>query len=193
MIPAEMREEAAAARDKLLETLAEFDEGLLEKYLSGAAISPDEIRKVLRAATIAVKITPVLCGSAFKNKGVQLLLDAVVDYLPSPLDLPPVRGFDPETGSEVLRKPVNEEDFSALAFKVMSDPYVGKLVFIRIYSGELNAGSYILLLKKRKRVGRISECMPTTGRNENGQAGEIVAVVGLKDRHRGYLCDENTR
>jgi elongation factor G len=193
-IPAEMREEAAAARDKLLETLAEFDEGLLEKYLSGAAISPDEIRKVLRAATIAVKITPVLCGSAFKNKGVQLLLDAVVDYLPSPLDLPPVRGFDPETGSEVLRKPVNEEDFSALAFKVMSDPYVGKLVFIRIYSGELNAGSYIFnsSKKRKERVGRILR-MHANHREEmkTVQAGEIVAVVGLKDTATGdTLCDE---
>ena len=134
-IPAEMQEEAAAAREKLLETLAEFDEGLLEKYLNGSTISPDEIRKVLRAATIAVKITPVLCGSAFRNKGVQLLLDAVVDYLPSPLDLPPMRGFDPETGEELLRKPTSEEPFSALAFKVMSDPYEGKLIFIRIYSG----------------------------------------------------------
>lgn len=193
-IPAEMREKAAAARDKLLETLAEFDEGLLEKYLSGAAISPDEIRKVLRAATIAVKITPVLCGSAFKNKGVQLLLDAVVDYLPSPLDLPPVRGFDPETGSEVLRKPVNEEDFSALAFKVMSDPYVGKLVFIRIYSGELNAGSYIFnsSKKRKERVGRILR-MHANHREEmkTVQAGEIVAVVGLKDTATGdTLCDE---
>ncbi|NLZ43510.1 MAG: elongation factor G [Clostridia bacterium] len=193
-IPAEMREEAAAARDKLLETLAEFDEGLLEKYLSGAAISPDEIRKVLRAATVAVKITPVLCGSAFKNKGVQLLLDAVVDYLPSPLDLPPVRGFDPETGSEILRKPVNEEPFSALAFKVMTDPYVGKLVFIRIYSGELTAGSYIFnsSKKRKERIGRILR-MHANHREEMKavQAGEIVAVVGLKDTATGdTLCNE---
>jgi elongation factor G len=193
-IPEEMREEAAAARDKLLETLAEFDEGLLEKYLSGAAISPDEIRKVLRAATIAVEITPVLCGSAFKNKGVQLLLDAVVDYLPSPVDLPPMRGFDPETGNEILRKPTGEEPFSALAFKVMSDPYVGKLIFIRIYSGELAAGSYIFnsSKKRRERVGRILR-MHANHREEMKlvQAGEIVAVVGLKETTTGdTLCDE---
>ena len=193
-IPEEMREEAAAARDKLLETLAEFDEGLLEKYLSGAAISPDEIRKVLRAATIAVEITPVLCGSAFKNKGVQLLLDAVVDYLPSPVDLPPMRGFDPETGNEILRKPTGEEPFSALAFKVMSDPYVGKLIFIRIYSGELAAGSYIFnsSKKRRERVGRILR-MHANHREEMKlvQAGEIVAVVGLKETATGdTLCDE---
>ena len=193
-IPEEMREEAAAARDKLLEPLAEFDEGLLEKYLSGAAISPDEIRKVLRAATIAVEITPVLCGSAFKNKGVQLLLDAVVDYLPSPVDLPPMRGFDPETGNEILRKPTGEEPFSALAFKVMSDPYVGKLIFIRIYSGELAAGSYIFnsSKKRRERVGRILR-MHANHREEMKlvQAGEIVAVVGLKETATGdTLCDE---
>lgn len=193
-IPEEMREEAAAARDKLLETLAEFDEGLLEKYLSGAVISPDEIRKVLRAATIAVEITPVLCGSAFKNKGVQLLLDAVVDYLPSPVDLPPMRGFDPETGNEILRKPTGEEPFSALAFKVMSDPYVGKLIFIRIYSGELAAGSYIFnsSKKRRERVGRILR-MHANHREEMKlvQAGEIVAVVGLKETATGdTLCDE---
>ncbi|HHU81384.1 MAG TPA: elongation factor G [Firmicutes bacterium] len=193
-IPEEMREEAAAARDKLLETLAEFDEGLLEKYLSGAVISPDEIRKVLRAATIAVEITPVLCGSAFKNKGVQLLLDAVVDYLPSPVDLPPMRGFDPETGNEILRKPTGEEPFSALAFKVMSDPYVGKLIFIRIYSGELAAGSYIFnsSKKRRERVGRILR-MHANHREEMKlvQAGEIVAVVGLKETTTGdTLCDE---
>src|SRR5690554_687164 len=194
-IPEEMREEAAAARDKLLETLAEFDEGLLEKYLSGAAISPDEIRKVLRAATIAVKITPVLCGSAFRNKGVQLLLDAVVDYLPSPLDLPPMRGFDPETGEELLRKPTSEEPFSALAFKVMSDPYVGKLIFIRIYSGELTAGSYVFNSSKnrKERIGRILR-MHANHREEMKavQAGEIVAVVGLKDTATGdTLCDED--
>ncbi|NLY88505.1 MAG: elongation factor G [Firmicutes bacterium] len=193
-IPAEMREEAAAARDSLLETLAEFDEGLLEKYLNGAAISPDEIRKVLRAATIAVKITPVLCGSAFKNKGVQLLLDAVVDYLPSPLDLPPMKGFDPETGNEVSRKPTGEEPFSALAFKVMSDPYVGKLIFIRIYSGELAAGSYIFnsSKKRKERIGRILR-MHANHREEMKlvRAGEIVAVVGLKDTATGdTLCDE---
>ena len=194
-IPEEMREEAAAARDKLLETLAEFDEGLLEKYLSGAAISPDEIRKVLRAATIAVEITPVLCGSAFKNKGVQLLLDAVVDYLPSPVDLPPMRGFDPETGEELLRKPTSEEPFSALAFKVMSDPYVGKLIFIRIYSGELTAGSYVFNSSKnrKERIGRILR-MHANHREEMKavQAGEIVAVVGLKDTATGdTLCDED--
>ena len=193
-IPAEMREEAAAAREKLLETLAEFDEDLLEKYLNGAAISPDEIRRVLRAATIAVKITPVLCGSAFRNKGVQLLLDAVVDYLPSPLDLPPVRGFDPETGDEVFRKPVIDEAFSALAFKVMSDPYVGKLVFLRIYSGELTAGSYVFnsSKKRKERIGRILR-MHANHREEmkTVQAGEIVAVVGLKETVTGdTLCNE---
>jgi len=194
-IPAEMQEEAAAAREKLLETLAEFDEGLLEKYLNGSTISPDEIRKVLRAATIAVKITPVLCGSAFRNKGVQLLLDAVVDYLPSPLDLPPMRGFDPETGEELLRKPTSEEPFSALAFKVMSDPYVGKLIFIRIYSGELTAGSYVFNSSKnrKERIGRILR-MHANHREEMKavQAGEIVAVVGLKDTATGdTLCDED--
>ncbi len=192
-IPEEMREKAAAARERMLEILAEYDEGLMEKYLGGEKIEPDEIRRVIRAATLEVKITPVLCGSAFKNKGIQPLLDAVVNYLPSPLDLPPIKGFDPKTGEEILRNPAEEEPFSALAFKVMSDPYVGRLVYLRVYSGKMTAGSYVYNANKnrRERVARILR-MHANHREDIDvvRSGEIAAVVGFKDTVTGdTLCD----
>lgn len=192
-IPEEIREKAAAARERMLEILAEYDEGLMEKYLGGEKIEPDEIRRVIRAATLGVKITPVLCGSAFKNKGIQPLLDAVVNYLPSPLDLPPIKGFDPKTGEEILRNPTEEEPFSALAFKVMSDPYVGRLVYLRVYSGKMTAGSYVYNANKnrRERVARILR-MHANHREDIDvvRSGEIAAVVGFKDTVTGdTLCD----
>ena len=192
-IPEEMREKVAQAREEMLEILSEFDEGLMEKYLTGEKIKPGEIRRVLRTATIGVKITPVLCGSAFKNKGIQLLLDAVVNYLPSPQDLPPMKGFAPETGEEILRNPCDEEPFSALAFKVMSDPYVGRLIFFRVYSGEMTSGSYVYNSSKnrRERVGRILR-MHANHREDIKvvRSGEIAAAVGFKNTATGdTLCD----
>ncbi len=193
-IPEEVREKAAEYRTKLLEAIAEFDEDLMVKYLEEEPITPDEIRTVLRKAVISTKLTPVLCGSAFKNKGIQLLLDAVISYLPSPIDLPPITGHDPQTKEEVHRKPLDDEGFSALAFKVMTDPYVGKLVFFRVYSGELNTGSYIYnsTKGKRERVGRILR-MHANHREEikTVRSGDIAAAVGWKDTGTGdTLCDE---
>jgi len=193
-IPTELKEQAELHRNKLLESLAECDEDLLEKYLNGEVFTADEIRASLRKSTIAAKITPVLCGSAFKNKGIQLLLDAVISYLPSPLDLPPIKGMDLQSKTEIYRKPADDEDFSALAFKVMTDPYVGKLVFFRVYSGELVAGSYIFnsTRDKRERVGRILR-MHANHREETKlvRSGDIAAAVGWKDTATGdTLCSE---
>src|SRR3990170_1603841 len=142
-IPEELRGLAQEYRDKMIERLADCDESIMEKYIAGEDVSPDEIRNALRKGTIEMKLTPVLCGSSFKNKGVQLLLDAVLSYLPSPLDLPPVKGIDPKTNSEVERHSDDSEPFSALAFKIMTDPFVGQLTFFRVYSGVLNSGSYV--------------------------------------------------
>ena len=144
-VPAELKEQAEEYHHQLIDAIAEHDEELLETYLlDEAAVTPDMIRRALRAATLATAVTPVLCGSAFKNKGVQPLLDAVCDYLPSPLDIPPVHGVDPRTGHELSRRPADDEPFSALAFKVMSDPYVGKLTYFRVYSGKVKAGERVL-------------------------------------------------
>ncbi|BDG62217.1 elongation factor G [Caldinitratiruptor microaerophilus] len=194
-IPEELRDQAAEYREKLLEAVADLDDALMEKYLGGEEITPDEIRAALRKGTIAVKITPVLCGSSYKNKGVQPLLDAVVYYLPSPLDIPDVEGQDPETGETITRKPSDDEPFSALAFKIMSDPYVGKLCFIRVYSGRLPAGSYIYNATKGKkeRVGRLLQ-MHANHREEieAAETGDICAIVGLKDTVTGdTLCAED--
>ncbi|HEY8344250.1 MAG TPA: elongation factor G [Bacillota bacterium] len=194
-IPDDLRDVAAEYREKMLESLAEVDETLMEKYLEGEEITKEEIKQALRKGTIAVAITPVLCGSAFKNKGVQLLLDAVVDYLPSPLDIPPVRGSNPANNEELVRHSSDDEPFAALAFKVMADPYVGKLVFFRVYSGELSTGSYIYNSTKgtRERVGRILR-MHANHRAEikTVRAGDIAAAVGWKDTGTGdTLCDEN--
>jgi elongation factor G len=193
-IPAELTEEAKAYREKMLEGVAEFDEEVLEKYLNGQPLTSEEIRRAIRKGTLSMKITPVLCGASFKNKGVQLLLDAVVEYLPSPLDIPPVTGVDKKTGGEAVRRPNDDESFSALAFKIMSDPFVGQLTYFRVYSGTLKAGSYIYNSTKdsRERIGRLLK-MHANKREEIKEvyAGEIAAAVGLKSTTTGdTLCDE---
>ncbi|PIC64967.1 elongation factor G [Sporosarcina sp. P13] len=193
-IPAEHLELANEYREKLIEAIVDFDEDLMEKYLGGEELTIDEIKTAIRKATLAVEFYPVVCGTAFKNKGVQLVLDAVVDYLPSPLDIPPMVGLNPDTEQEEERHSSDEEPFSALAFKVMTDPYVGKLTFFRIYSGVLQAGSYVVnsTKGKRERVGRILQ-MHANSREEISEvhAGEIAAAVGLKDTTTGdTLCDE---
>jgi len=183
-IPQELREQADEYHHQLIDAVAEHDEELLETYLTDEeAVTPEIIRRALRKATLAIAATPVFCGSAFKNKGVQPLLDAVIDYLPSPLDVPAVHGVDPRTGHELSRRPSEDEPFSALAFKVMSDPYVGKLTYFRVYSGKVKAGERVLNVTtgKTERVGRLLQ-MHANHREERDEigAGEIVAAVGLK-------------
>ncbi len=193
-IPEELKAEVEQYRNQMLESLAEFDEEILEDYLEGKAITPQRIRTALRQATIESKVTPVLCGSAFKNKGVQLLLDAVVEFLPSPLDVPAIKGIDINTKEPVERQPSDDDPFAALAFKVMTDPYVGKLVFFRVYSGQLAAGSYVYNANKerRERVGRIL-LMHANHREEVKfvRTGDIAAAVGWKETGTGdTLCSE---
>ncbi|MFZ5590648.1 MAG: elongation factor G [Bacillota bacterium] len=193
-IPAEMQDLVAEYREKLLESVAELDEALMEKYLEGEVLTEEEIKRAIRLGTIQVKIIPVLCGSSFKNKGVQPLLDAIVDYLPSPVDIPPVQGVNPETGAEDRRLAADDQPFAALAFKIMTDPYVGKLTFFRVYSGTLKSGSYVYnsTKNKRERIGRLL-LMHANHREEIGEiyAGDIVAAVGLKDTTTGdTLCDD---
>lgn len=193
-IPAEYQDQAEEYREKLIEAVAEFDEDFMEKYLGGEEITIDELKAAIRKATLSVEFFPVVCGSAFKYKGVQPMLDAVVDYLPSPLDVPAIKGVNPDTDEEVERHSSDEEPFSALAFKVMTDPFVGKLTFFRVYSGILSSGSYVKnsTKGKRERVGRILQMHANT-RNEIAEvyAGDIAAAVGLKDTTTGdTLCDE---
>jgi len=194
-IPADQLEDAKKWRAEFLEALSETDETLMNKYLAGEELSVEEIKSALRKAVNSMDIFPILCGSALKNKGVQMLLDAVVDYLPSPLDVPPMEGHDVEDPEKVIiRKPSDDEPFSALAFKVMTDPYVGKLIFFRVYSGHLESGSYVYNATsgKRERVGRIVR-MHANSREEVPAvyAGEIAAAVGLKETFTGHtLCDE---
>ncbi|MBI0392778.1 elongation factor G [Thermoactinomyces sp. CICC 24226] len=192
-IPEEYKEKAEEYRTALVEAVAELDEELMMKYLEGEELTVDEIKAALRKGTCNVEITPVLCGSSYKNKGVQLLLDAVVDYLPSPLDVPDIQGTLPD-GTEATRKSGDDEPFAALAFKVMTDPYVGKLTFFRVYSGTLESGSYVLnsTKGKRERIGRILQ-MHANHREEISTvySGDIAAGVGLKDTTTGEtLCDE---
>ncbi|MGM0411253.1 MAG: elongation factor G [Bacillota bacterium] len=192
-IPEEYEEQAEEYRQILLEALSETDDEFMMTYLENEELDPDYIRKVLRQATLDVDVIPVLCGSAFKNKGVQMLLDAVLDYLPSPVDVPPVEGFNPDTDEEEVRKASDDEPFSALAFKIMSDPYVGKLAFFRAYSGVLEAGSYIYnsTNDNRERIGRILQ-MHANHREERDMvyAGDLAAAVGLKNTSTGdTLCD----
>ncbi|HSW64885.1 MAG TPA: elongation factor G [Dissulfurispiraceae bacterium] len=194
-IPAEYAAQAKECRDKMLEAISDVDESLMEKYLGGEEISESEIKAAIRKGTVLMTITPVVLGSAFKNKGVQLLLDAVVDYLPSPLDVPPVKGVLPRDTVEVERQASDKEPFSALAFKIMTDPFVGQLTFIRVYSGVLAAGSYAYNSTKdtKERVGRLLQ-MHANKREEikEVRAGDIAAVVGLKSTLTGdTLCDEN--
>ena len=195
-IPEEHKELAEEYRGKLIEAVAELDEEMMMKYLEGEEITVEELKAGIRKATTSVEFFPVICGSAFKNKGVQILLDAVIDYLPSPLDVPAIKGTLPDTDEEVERKSSDEEPFSALAFKIMTDPYVGKLTFFRVYSGVLNSGSYVKnsTKGKRERVGRILQ-MHANSREEISTvyAGDIAAAVGLKDTTTGdTLCDEKS-
>jgi len=194
-IPDHLAEIAKAYQRKVFELLADMDDAFMEKYLAGKPISLQEVQSLIRQGTLKARIVPVLCGSAFKNKGIQPLLDAVVDYLPSPLDVPPIRGIHPDTGEEEERSPRNGSPLSAIAFKIMSDPYVGQLTFLRIYSGTLMSGSSIYNSSKRKRerIGRLLK-MHANKREEikTANSGEIVAVVGLKGTTTGdTLCEEN--
>ena len=192
-IPEDMKALAEEYRNNLLEAVAEEDEDLMMKYLEGQEISIDEIKKAIRKATIAVKMTPVLCGSSYKNKGVQMLLDAVIDYLPAPTDVPNIKGTIEGVEEEVERVSSDEEKFSALAFKIMTDPFVGKLCFFRVYSGTLDAGSYVLNSTKnnKERVGRIVQMHANHREDiEKVYAGDIAAAVGLKNVTTGdTLCD----
>jgi elongation factor G len=194
-IPEDMKADAKAAREKLLDAIVETDDVLMEKYFGGEAISVEELKAALRKAVCQVKIVPVICGTAFKNKGVQLLLDAVIDYLPAPIDVPDIEGLNMD-GSTAVRRSNDNEPFAALAFKIMTDPYVGRLTFCRVYSGTLPAGSYVLNASKGKkeRISRLLQ-MHADERVEiqEVQAGDIFAVVGLKDTTTGdTLCAENS-
>ena len=196
-IPAEYLEQAQEYREKLVEAVAETDEELMMKYLEGEEITNEELKAGIRKATINVEFFPVLCGSAFKNKGVQLMLDAVLDYLPSPLDIPAIKGVNPDTDEEEERPASDEEPFAALAFKIMTDPFVGRLTFFRVYSGVLQSGSYVLNTSKgkRERIGRILQ-MHANSRQEidTVYSGDIAAAVGLKDTTTGdSLTDEKAK
>lgn len=193
-IPDDLKEAASEQREKIIETAAENDENLLDKYMEGEEFTEEELKMGIRKAALELNVIPVLCGAAFKNKGIQPLLDAVVDFLPSPIDVPPITGVNPKTGEEDKRHPSDEEPFSALAFKVNSDPYVGNLTFFRVYSGTLKSGSYIYnsTKKKKERIGRIL-LMHANHREEVKQVGtgDIAAAIGLKDTDTGdTLCDE---
>ncbi|MDG3137223.1 elongation factor G [Streptococcus suis] len=196
-IPAEYLEQAEEYREKLVEAVAETDEELMMKYLEGEEITNEELKAAIRKATINVEFFPVLCGSAFKNKGVQLMLDAVIDYLPSPLDIPAIKGVNPDTDAEEERHASDEEPFAALAFKIMTDPFVGRLTFFRVYSGVLNSGSYVLNTSKgkRERIGRILQMHANSRQEiETVYAGDIAAAVGLKDTTTGdSLTDEKAK
>jgi len=194
-IPAELADEAAAAREGLLEAISDLDETIMERYLGGEAIATEDIVRTLRQGTLAMKIVPVLCGTAFKNKGVQTLLDGVVDLLPAPTDVPPMHGIDPDKGGEMTRTASDEDPFTALAFKIMADPYVGTLTFLRVYSGVLSSGSYVYnsVKGKKERIGRLLK-MHANKREDIKEvyAGDIAAAVGLRDTTTGdTLCDEN--
>ena len=196
-VPEDMKGEADDLREKLFDTLSMFDDSLMEKYLEGEEISPEEIRAAIRQGTISGEFVPVVCGSAFRNKGVQLLLDAIVDYLPSPLEIPPVQAVLSDEDLELGRKPeerapTDDDPLCALTFKVMTDPYVGQLVFIRIYSGVLKSGSSVLntITGKQERVGRLMR-MHANKREEiqEAHAGDIVAALGIKQAKTGHtLC-----
>lgn len=193
-IPEDMKELAAEYREKLVESVAELDDALMDKFLNGVEITSVEIKSALRKIAISMKGTPVLCGAAFKNKGIQLLLDAVIDYLPSPIDVPDIVGIDPKTEADITRKASDSEPFSGLAFKIMTDPFVGQLTFFRVYSGKLEAGSYVYnsTKKVRERIGRLL-LMHADKREDIKEvnAGDIAAAVGLKSTMTGdTLCDE---
>ena len=193
-IPAEFKDKAQKLHDEMVERIVETNDALLERYFEGDEISIDELKKAIRQGTIDRKFTPILCGSSYKNKGVQMLLDAMVDYLPSPLDIPPIKGINPDTGEEEIREAKEDAPFAGLAFKIMTDPFVGGLTFFRVYSGLLKAGSYVYnsITGKTERVGRLIR-MHANNRQEITEvgAGDIAAIVGLKDTITGHtLCDE---
>ena len=194
-IPDDMKDIADEYREKLLEAVAEEDDELMEKYLGGEEISEDEIKKAIRKATIACKMTPVTCGSSYRNRGVQPMLDAIVDFMPAPVDIPAIKGINPDTGEEDHRDSTDDGPFAALAFKIMADPYVGKLAFFRVYSGTLSSGSYVFnsTKGKKERIGRILQ-MHANHRAEldTVYSGDIAAAVGLKDTTTGdTLCDDS--
>lgn len=193
-IPSEYKQEADEAHAELIEKLSETDDELMEKFIHGQAISTAELKAALRRSTIKNSFIPIMCGSSFKNKGVQLMLDAIVDYLPSPIDLPPVKGIHPQTGEELLRKPASSEPLAALAFKIATDPFVGKLTFIRVYSGKLTAGTYVYNSSKneKERIGKLVRMHANKQEIvDEIQAGDIGAVVGLKKTETGdSVCDE---
>ncbi len=192
-VPAELTDLAKEYREKMLESVAEHDEQVLERYLNGLSLTPEEIRRAIRAGTISMKVTPVLCGSAFKNKGVQQILDAVVDYLPSPLDIPPVVGVEPSSGKEVKRQANDDEPFAALAFKIMTDPFAGQLTYFRVYSGTLKTGVPVYNITKgtKERIGRLLKMHANKREDIDAvYAGDIAAAVGLKGASTGdTLCD----
>lgn len=194
-IPSDLKDKAEEHRIKLLESLADINDEIMEKYLEGKELTPEEIRKAIREATINFKIVPVLCGAAFKNKGIQPLLDAIIDYLPSPLDIPPIKGINPDTGEIEERVTDPDAPLSALAFKIMTDPYIGTLTFLRIYSGRLESGMAVYNSTKRKkeRIGRLVRLHANQREEINGAfAGDIVAAIGLRVTTTGdTLCDEN--
>ena len=193
-IPADLLDQAKEYREKMIDKVAEHDEQAMERYLNGESLSVDEIKRAIRAGTINMKLTPVICGSAFKNKGVQQLLDAVVDYLPSPLDIPPVVGVEPAGSKEVKRSASDDEPFAALAFKIMTDPFAGQLTFFRVYSGTLKTGTSVYNITKdtKERVGRLLKMHANKREDiEEVYAGDIAAAVGLKGATTGdTLCDE---
>ena len=194
-IPADMAELCKKYRDKMIESVAEFDEQAMEKYLNGESLTEEEVMRAVRGGAIAMKVTPVLCGSAFKNKGVQQLLDAVVDFLPSPLDIPPVTGIEPSSNKELKRQVSDEEPFSALAFKIMTDPFAGQLTYFRVYSGTLKTGTSVYNITKgsRDRIGRLLKMHANKREDIDAvYAGDIAAAVGLKNATTGdTLCDED--
>ena len=194
-IPAELREQADEYHETMLEMLADCDDGIMAAYLQGEEISSERLARAIRAAGLNLQLVPVLCGAAFRNKGVQTLLDAVIDYLPSPLDVPPIRGTDPDSGDEAVRVTSDEAPFSALAFKIMADPFVGSLTFFRVYSGTRKSGAFVYNAStgRRERLGRILK-MHANKREEIDEvcAGDIAAAVGLRSAKTGdTLCDES--
>ncbi|HKN34806.1 MAG TPA: elongation factor G [Terriglobales bacterium] len=193
-IPEELKKKANAFHGQMVETIVENDDDLLHKYMEGETITPAELKASLRKSTIALKLFPVICGTAFKNKGVQPLLDCVVDFLPSPLDIPPIKGTDPDTGKEIERNADDKEPFSALVFKIMTDPFVGQLTFIRIYSGQLKTGDsvYLTVKQRTERIGRLLK-MHANKREEISEiyAGDICACVGLRNVTTGdTICND---
>ncbi len=192
-IPEDQLDRAHKAREQMVEAIAETDDPMLERYLSGEEVTNEELKLALRRATIANRLQPVICGSAFKNKGVQPLLDAVVDYLPSPVDIPPIEGLDPDSGKPIIRQSADDQPFSGLVFKIMSDPYVGQLSFFRVYSGHVDSGTAVLNAKRgsNERIGRLLK-MHANKREEISEiwAGDIAAAVGLKNVTTGdTICD----